>query len=127
MADGLQTMFKKPKVTRRQQLLAEMDRVVPWDRLLALIAPVYPKWPGAKGCRPPHALATMLRLHLSQQWFGYSDQAMEEALRETPLLRQFAWLSAGRQHRLDETALLHFPDLLERNALAPVLADGGYH
>jgi IS5 family transposase len=123
LADGLQTLFKKPKVTRRQQFWAEMDRVVPWERLLALIAPVYPKGPGPRGGRPPHALATMLRLHFLQQWFGYSDPAMEEALHETPLLRQFARLSAGSQNLPDETALLHFRHLLERHALAPVLLD----
>jgi IS5 family transposase len=121
LADGLQTLFKKPKVTRRQQFLAEMERVVPWDRLLVLIEPVYPKGPGAKGGRPPYALATMLRIHLLQQWFGYSDPAMEEALHETPLLRQFARLSAGSQSLPDESSLLHFRHLLEKHQLAPKL------
>lgn len=121
LADGLQTLFKKPKTTRRQHFLAEMERVVPWDRLLALIAPVYPKAPGSKGGRPPHVLATMLRIHLLQQWFGYSDPAMEEALHEIPLLRQFARLAAGSQAIPDETALLHFRHLLERHNLAPAL------
>ncbi len=121
LADGLQTLFKKPKLTRRQQFLTEMEQVVPWDRLLALIEPVYPKGPTAKGGRPPHALATMLRIHLLQQWFGYSDPAMEEALHEIPLLRQFARLSAGSQSIPDETALLHFRHLLERHQLADAL------
>ena len=35
---GLCDAMKK-KVTRREQFLAEMDEVVPWGRLLALIAP----------------------------------------------------------------------------------------
>jgi hypothetical protein len=30
-------------MTRREQLLAEMERVVPWRELCALIEPVYPK------------------------------------------------------------------------------------
>jgi IS5 family transposase len=32
----------KTKVTRRAQFLAEMDKVVPWPRLLAVIEPHYP-------------------------------------------------------------------------------------
>ena len=39
---GLRDAMKK-KVTRREQFLAEMDAVVPWGRVLALIAPHYPK------------------------------------------------------------------------------------
>lgn len=38
----------KKKQMRREQFLTEMDTVVPWDRLLALIAPHYRK-AGPKG------------------------------------------------------------------------------
>ena len=34
---------QKGKVTRREQFLAEMDRVIPWKQLLAVIALYYPK------------------------------------------------------------------------------------
>jgi hypothetical protein len=54
----------KKKVTRREQFLAEMEAVVPWGRLLALIAPHYPKT-GPKGGRPPMPLETMLRVYLA--------------------------------------------------------------
>jgi len=40
----------KKKVTRREKFLTEMEAVVPWSRLLALIAPHYPKM-GDKGAR----------------------------------------------------------------------------
>ena len=46
---GLCDAMKK-KVTRRAQFLAEMDAVVPWGRLQALIEPRYPK-AGPKGDR----------------------------------------------------------------------------
>lgn len=68
-----------------------MDQVVPWDRLLGLIEPHYPK--GGNG-RPQYPLATMLRIHLMQNWFGYSDPAMEEALHEVTPVRRCARLSA---------------------------------
>ena len=36
------------KRTRKQQFLAEMDAVVPWQRLIALVEPVQPK-PSTRG------------------------------------------------------------------------------
>lgn len=56
---GLRDAMKK-KVTRREQFLAAMDAVVPWGRLLALIAPHYPK-ASPKGGRPPMPLETSPR------------------------------------------------------------------
>ena len=67
---GLRDAMKK-KVTRREQFLEEMDAVVPWGRLLGLIAPHYPKV-GPKGGRPPMALETMLRVYFLQNWYALS-------------------------------------------------------
>ena len=53
--------FDKGKKTRREQFLADMDQVVPWARLCALIEPHYPK-PSKAGGRPPIALERMLRI-----------------------------------------------------------------
>ena len=64
------------KKTRKQELLAQMDRVVPWAALVELIAPYYPE---GKNGRPPFALESMLRIHCMQQWFTLSDLAMQEA------------------------------------------------
>ena len=107
----------KKKRTRREVFLAEMDKVVPWKALLALIEPAYPK--AGRG-RPPYALETMLRIHLMQNWFGFSDPAMEEALYEIAPVRQFAHLSLTRAIP-DETTILNFRHLLEANDLAPKL------
>lgn len=70
----------KRKQTRKELFPNEMDQVVPWQGLIALIEPHYPK---GKGGRPCYPLMAMLRVHLLQNWFGYSDPAMEEALYET--------------------------------------------
>ena len=72
------------KRTRKREFLDEMNRVVPWAELVALIAPFAPE--GKRG-HPPFAVETMLRLHFMQQWFGLSDPAMEEALHDVPLYR----------------------------------------
>jgi IS5 family transposase len=42
----------KRKQTRREKFLAEMEQVVPWKALLAVIEPVYPK-AGRVGVRMP--------------------------------------------------------------------------
>jgi IS5 family transposase len=106
----------KRKQTRRELFLEEMERVVPWEALLALIEPVYPK--AGKG-RRPYPITTMLRIHLLQNWFGYSDPAMEEALYEVAPLRRFAGLSLTRGSVPDETTILNFRHLLEIHDLAP--------
>ena len=102
----------KRKRTRREVFLSEMDKVVPWKGLIALIEPHYPK---GEGGRPAYPLMAMLRVHLMQNWFGYSDPAMEESLYETTILRQFAGLHLDRIP--DETTILNFRRLLERHGL----------
>ncbi len=115
----------KRQQTRREIFLAEMEQVVRWVALLALIEPVYPK--AARG-RHPYPLPTMLRVHLLQNWFGYSDPAMEEALYEVAPLRRFAGLSLTRGSVPDETTILNFRRLLETHDLAPkVLAAVSAH
>lgn len=103
----------KRKQTRKELFLIDMDQVVPWNGLIKLIEPFYPK---GEGGRPAYPLMTMLRVHLMQNWFGYSDPAMEEALYETTILRQFAGLNLERIP--DETTILNFRRLLEKHELA---------
>lgn len=106
---------KKPKQTRREKFLLEMEAVVPWSRLLAVIEPVYPK---AGNGRRPYEFPVMLRIHFMQQWFNYSDAAMEEALHDMPLLRRFAGLDAGTDTLPDETTILNFRHLLQTHRLS---------
>lgn len=109
---GLNLSTKK---TRKREFLEEMDRVVPWAALVEIVQPHYPR---AKTGRPPFALETMLRIHYLQQWFGLSDPAMEEALHDVPLYREFARLDGATQRLPDETTILRFRHLLERHDLA---------
>jgi IS5 family transposase len=102
------------KRTRKREFLAQMERVVPWAQLEALIAPYAPQ--GLRG-RPPFPLGTMLRIHFMQQWFTLSDPAMEEALHDVPLFREFAALNYDTRLP-DESTILRFRHLLEENKLA---------
>src|SRR5262244_772122 len=72
------------KTTRRAAFLAEMERVVPWSALCALIEPFYPK---AGNGRPPIGVERMLRIYFLQHWFNLSDPAVEEALYDSQEMR----------------------------------------
>ncbi len=103
------------KRTRKREFLDEMNLVVPWSELGALVSPFTHE--GKKG-RPPFAVQTMLRIHFMQQWFGLSDPAMEEALHDVPLYREFAGLDNWTTRLPDESTILRFRHLLEKHKLA---------
>jgi IS5 family transposase len=119
-SDYEQTTAKKR--TNTEKFLAEMDQAVPWLPLLDLIEPVYPKV-SRKGGRPPYPLATMLRIHLMQQWYSLSDPAMEEALIEVPTMCRFAGIELVRDRIPDETTILEFRHLLEKHDLGQQIFD----
>jgi IS5 family transposase len=110
----------KKKQTRRDKFLAEMEQVVPWPRLVARLAPLYPK--GERG-RPPVALERMLRIHFLQQWYALADPAMEEALYDSQAMRGFAGIDLAVDTVPDETTILNFRHWLERHDLAKGLFD----
>ena len=92
-----------------------MDRVVPWSDLVAEIAPFMPA--GKRG-RPPFPVESLLRIHFMQQWFTLSDPAMEEALHDMPLFRDFAGLGGWDDRLPDESTILRFRHVLEKHKLA---------
>ena len=110
---GLNLSTKK---TRKREFLEQMETVVRWAVLVQIVRPYSPK---AKTGRPPFAIETMLRIHYMQQWFGLSDPAMEEALHDVPLYREFAKLDGVLDRLPDESTILRFRHLLEKHNLAP--------
>jgi len=107
-----------PKKTRKEVFLDEMNQVVPWAALVALIQPYARGAHQALGGRPPFPIETMLRIHCLQLWWNLSDPAMEEELHERPLYRRFVGLD-GAARMPDETTILRFRHLLEKHQLAP--------
>jgi len=108
--------FSRP--TKRAAFLAQMDSIVPWKRLCALIEPRYPS--GELG-RPPIPLERMLRIYFLQQWFNLSDPAVEEALYDMVSMRAFAGIDLGEAPVPDETTVCKFRHLLERHNLGPAI------
>ena len=109
---------QKGKVTRRERFLAEMDAVVPWDQLLALIAPYYPK---AGNGRQPLGLEKMLRIYFLQQWVNLSDPQAEDAIYDSESMRRFAGVELGDDVVTDETTILRFRHLLEHHGLTAAM------
>ncbi|TDY16799.1 IS4 family transposase [Paraburkholderia sp. BL6665CI2N2] len=110
----------KKRVTKRQRFLAEMEKVVPWPRLLSAIEPYYPK--GERG-RPPVGLERMLRIYFLQQWYGLSDEGLEDALYDSMAMRAFAGIDLAVENAPDATTLLKFRRLLVEHELTRKLFD----
>jgi IS5 family transposase len=104
----------KKKRTRREQFLTEMEAVIPWARLLELIAPYYPV---AGQGRRPLGFERMLRIYFMQQWFNLSDPSAEDALYDSESMRRFAGIELGEDAIPDESTILQFRHLLERHGL----------
>ena len=112
------------KKTRREQFLDEMEAVMPWVELQALVEPYYSK--GETG-RKPVGLGIMLRVYFLQQWFALSDPGVEDALYESSVLRRFTGVDLGRAPAPDETTILNFRHLLEEHDLCGQMLDAVNH
>ena len=111
MMTGFERYTKK---TRRAQFLEEMEQVVPWGKLCALVEPHYPKEGNG---RRPVGVERMLRVYFLQQWFNLSDPAVEEALYDSVVMRDFVGIDLGREPVPDETTVCKFRHLLEEHGL----------
>jgi IS5 family transposase len=115
MATGFERYAKK---TRRAEFLEEMELVVPWAELVELVEPHYPQ---AGNGRRPVGVERMLRMYFLQQWFNLSDPAVEEALYDSPLMREFVGIDLGREAVPDETTVCKFRHLLEQHQLGAAM------
>ena len=111
----------KKKVTRGERFLGEMEKVVPWKRLVGVIEPHHPK--GERG-RPPVGLERMLRIYFLQQWYGLADEALEDAIYDRQAMRTFAGIDLSVEAVPDATTLLNFRHLWEAHDLTRLLFAG---
>lgn len=105
----------KKKRARRERFLSEMERVVPWARLVAVIEPLYPT--SSRVGREPMGVSKMLRMYLLQQWYGLADEALENAIYGSQALRDFVGIDRSRESVPDATTLLKFRRLPVTNYL----------
>lgn len=113
LTDGFEKYRQR---TRKEQFLADMEQIIPWEGLVGVIEPFYPKPKGAG--RRPIGIDRMLRIYFLQHGFNLSDPAAEEALYDSRAMRQFIGVDRGREPAPDETTLCKFRHLMERHNLA---------
>ena len=111
---------RKKRRTRREVFLDEMERVMPWAEVFAVVEPHYPK--GERG-RPPVGLERMLRMYFVQQWNGFSDEGVEDAITDSQALQKFVGIDLSREAAPDATTVLQFRHLLEQHGLTKKLFD----
>lgn len=102
------------KRTQKRIFLDEMQCIISWGTLVGMVAKHTTSC--RNGC-PPFATSVMLRIHFMQQWFTQSDSAMEEALYDVLIYREFAGLDVGTNRISDETTILRFQRLLDTHNL----------
>ena len=111
---------RKKRRTRREAFLDEMERVMPWAEVFAVVEPHYPK--GERG-RPPVGLERILRMYFVQQWNGFSDEGVEDAITDSQALQKFVGIDLSREAAPDATTVLQFRHLLEQHGLTKKLFD----
>ena len=98
---------------RRTKFLETLDRIITWQDLKALIGPYYSE--GKRGAQP-YPLELMIRIHFLQLVYNLSDPMCEETLHDSFACRRFVGLTMDSKCP-DETTILRFRHLLEKNGL----------
>lgn len=111
----------RKRKTKRDEFLAIMDEVIPWDEWSAVVEPYYPN--GKRG-RPPRGVETMLRMYLLANWFNLSDEGVEDAIYDSYAFRKFMRADfLGEEQVPDATTLCKFRRLLNENGITKLLFD----
>ena len=97
---------------RRRDGLAEIERLVDWEPIARLLAPIHC---AAKG-EPAYPPLMMFKVVLLQRWYGLSDPQMEEALFDRVSFLGFVGLSA-EDETPDHTTIWRFRQKLAEGGL----------
>lgn len=108
---------KHRKITPMEQFLADINAILPWGKLVGLVEQHYYSHDPTKAGRPPIGAERMLRIHLLQHWYGYSDPAVENMLYLVPVLREFVGIDLGVEAVPDETTICKFRHRMEKGGL----------
>jgi IS5 family transposase len=104
----------RKKITRREDFLKTMEKIIPWDRLCGLIEPYYFH---NKTGRPPRGIETMLRMYFLQIWFNLSDEMTEDNILDSHAMKDFMGINFFNNQAPDATTLKNFRHILEHNNL----------
>lgn len=104
----------KKRQTRRERFLNGLDAITPWQKLLEVLAPYYPR--GERG-RPPKRLERLLRMYVAQQCLELSAEGIEDTHYDSYAVRKVVGADLGADEVPDATTLLKFRRLLESHEL----------
>jgi len=108
--------------TRRRKFLELIDKVVPWERLVALVRPYYSEGAAENDGSPALGLERMLRIYLVQQWYGLSDRGVQDEIYDSQSIQWFVGVDLGSEQPPDAAEISRFRRLIERHGLAQRLS-----
>lgn len=107
------------RATRRDRFLALMEQIVPWERMLRALRPLYPTEGPSDLVRFP--MQRMLRMYFVQQWYRLNDETLHDAMLDMQTLRRFVGIDLATDELPDPAATREFKRLLESGRLSTVL------
>lgn len=113
-------VFDHKKTLRSEKFLSEMNEVIPWEKFEEVIKPHYYNNDKTVG-RNKIDLRTMLKIYFLQQWYNLSDPMMEEMIYDRKSFQVFLEIGVAFEKVPDETTILKFRHLLEKNNLVDKL------
>ena len=99
--------------TKKREFLAEIDRIVPWEKWISIIKPYYYK--GERG-NEPYDLERMLRIYLVQNLYNLSDMAAVAEVIDSRAFSDFCGVESSNQVP-DGDTLGRFRNILLRNGI----------
>lgn len=102
------------KKLRCERFLDEMEKVIPWGKMVGKILPHYEQ---AEIGRKKKEATLMLKIYFLQQWYNLSDPAAEEAIYDRNSFQKFLGIDLLSESVPDETTILNFRHLLEEYQL----------
>lgn len=99
--------------TKKREFLAEIDRIVPWEKWISIIKPYYYK--GERG-NEPYDLERMLRIYLVQNLYNLSDMAAVVEVIDSRAFSDFCGVESSNQVP-DGDTLGRFRNILLRNGI----------
>ena len=99
--------------TKKKEFLAQIDRIIPWGKWIALMRPCYYK--GERGNKP-YDLERMLRIYMIQNLYNLSDMATVAEVIDSRAFSDFCGVESSNQLP-DRDTLGRFRNLLIKNGL----------
>lgn len=105
----------RKRKTRREEFLACMDEITPWDEIVEMIKPYY--YDNTRG-RKARGIETMFRMYLLQTWYSLSDEGLEDEIYDSYAMRKFMHLDFTQESVPDATTLCKFRKIIVENGIA---------